>query len=187
MPEAWVDPTPLINAIEAKLDDPTHGLANIKAEIEDLEDKLDVLPNIEHETEWATVANCNSVTSDAATNLTVGPITPTFPTGSTRVRAILVGTIHILNLAANTHHIAFRVEGNKDGGAYSVLLNLIATAQLGLVNVDGASEGWCGAIDVTALVDASGSVYNFRFVVDSDNAGAVRYITCFTLVLVYHM
>lgn len=149
--------------------------------------QTDKIPNVEHETEWATVANCDSVASGAVTNLTVGTITPTFPVGSTRVRAILVASIHILNVAANTHHIAFRVEGNKDGGAYSVLLNLIATAQLGLVNVDGATDAWCGAIDVTTLVDASGSVYNFRFVVDSDNAGAVRYITCFTLVLVYHV
>jgi hypothetical protein len=147
--------------------------------------KLDVLPNIQLETEWATVANCDSVASDAVTNLTVGSVTPTFPTGSTRVRAILVASIHVLNMAANTHHIAFRVEGNKNGGGYPVLLNLMATAQLGLVNLDGATEVWCGAIDVTALVNASGSVYNFRFVVDSDNAGAVRYITCFTLVLVY--
>lgn len=176
-----------VAAIEAKLDDATTGLAALKTLIDALEAKLDVLPDIEYETEWAAVANCDSVASDEVTNLTVGTVTPTFPTGSTRVRAILVASIHILNVAANVHHIAFRVEGNKDAGVYSTLLDLIATAQLGLVNVDGASEGWCGAVDVTALVDASGSVYNFRFVVDSDNAGAVRYITYFTLVLVYHM
>jgi len=150
-------------------------------------DSLPTIKNMELETEWAINANCDSVASDAVTNLTVGSVTPTFPVGSTRVRAILVASIHILNVAANTHHIAFRVEGNKDGGAYQVLLNLMATAQLGLVNLDGATNGWAGAIDVTALVDASGSTYNFRFVVDSDNAGAVRYITCFTLVLIYTM
>jgi len=149
--------------------------------------QTDKIPNVEHETEWATVAVCNSVASISQTNLTVGTVIPTFPTGATRVRAILVASIHVLNLAANTHHIDFKVQGNKDGGAYSDLLDLSASDQLGLVNLDGASEGWCGAIDVTTLVNASGSTYNFRFVVRSDNAGSVRYLTCFSLVLVYHM
>lgn len=166
MPEAEVDPIPKIDALEVK---------------------LDVLPNIEHETEWATIAKCDEVESDAETNLTADPIVVTFPVGSTRVRAILVASIHILNLAANTHHIAFKVQGDRDGGGYVDQLDLSASAQLGLVNLDGATDAWCGAIDVTTLVNTSGSTYSFRFVVDSDNAGMVRYITCFTLVLVYTM
>ena len=143
--------------------------------------------NVEHETEWAADAHCDSVAAAAATNLTVGTVIPAFPTGSTRVRAILVANLHVVNLAANTHHIAFLVQGNKDGAAYQNLLDLTATAQLGIVNVDGATDAWCAAIDVTALVDASLSTYLFRFVVTSDNAGNVRYITSFSLVLVYHM
>jgi len=148
---------------------------------------LVILGNTEHETEWAADCHCDQVAAAIATNLTVGAITPIFPVGSTPVRAILVASIHMLNLAANTHHVAFEVEGNIDGGAYQSLLDLTATAQLGLVNLDGTTDAWCGAIDVTALVNTSGSVYNFRFVVTSDNAGAVRYISCFTLVLIYTM
>lgn len=146
--------------------------------------KLEVF---EHEIEWAADCHCDEVASLAETNLTDGEITPIFPVGSTRVRAILVASIHILNLAANTHHIAFKVQGNRDGGAYEDVLDLSASAQLGLVAVDAATDGWSGAIDVTDLVTTSGVAYNFRFVVDSDNAGQVRYITCFTLVIVYHM
>ncbi len=138
------------------------------------------------ESEWSADCNCDEVSSTDETNLTVGAITPTFPTG-TYARAILVASIHILNLTAATHHIAFKVQGNKDGGVYSDLLDLSASAQLGLVAVDASSDAWCGGIDVTSLVDASGSTYNFRFVVTSDNAGMVRYITCFTLVLIYTM
>ena len=138
------------------------------------------------ELEWCDACHCDEVASLDETNLTVASITPTFPTG-TYLRAILVPNIHLLNLAANTHHIGFKIQGNKDGGAYQDLLDLTASAQLGLVAADGCTDGWCGPVDVTSLVSASGSTYNFRFVVDSDNVGAVRYITCFTLVLTFTM
>lgn len=149
--------------------------------------ETDQLPNTEHETEWATTAVVQQVVNAAAVNLTAGSITPTFPAGSTRVRAILIASIHAANQAVNTHHINIKVQGQKDVGGYGDLLDLTAQDTLGLVNLDAAGDGWCGAIDVTALVDASGSAYDFRFVVDSDNAGAVNYTTCFTLVLVYTM
>lgn len=45
----------------------------------------------------------------------------------------------------------------------------------------------CGAIDATTMVDTSAIAYDFRFVVDSDNAGSVNYTTSFALVLVYHI
>jgi len=147
---------------------------------------LDSIPNVEHETEWSTNPVCENLATINQTNLTAGSITATFPTGATRVRAILVASIHVANQAANTHHIDFKVQGQKDAGGYVDLLDLTAVDVLGLPNLDGSTDGWCGAIDVTTLVDGSGS-YDFRFVVRSDNAGSVNYTTCFTLVLVYHM
>lgn len=143
--------------------------------------------NVEHETEWATTPVVQNVASALATNLTAGSITPTFPTGATLVRAILIASIHVANQAANTHHISLIVQGQVAGGGYAVLLNLSAVTTLGLVNLDGAGDSWCGAIDVTATVATSGLAYDFRFQVDSDNAGSVNYTTGFTLVLVYHM
>jgi len=145
------------------------------------------LPNFQHEVEWASTPVSQQVASAALTDLTAGSITPTFPTGATRVRAILVASIHAANQAANTHHIGFTVQGQKDAGGYVTQVDLTAVAPLGLVNLDGAGDGWSGAIDVTTLVDASGSVYTFRFQVDSDNAGAVNYTTNFVLVLVYRI
>ena len=149
--------------------------------------RLPIYIHPELETEWSSVAIAENVASAVQTNLTAQVITTTFPTGATRVRVILIASIHVANQAANTHHIDFKVQGNKDGGAYSNLLDLTAIDSLGLVNLDGATDGWCGSIDVTTLVDASGSTYRFRFVVDSDNAGSVNYTTGFTLVLVYTM
>ena len=141
--------------------------------------------NTQHETEWAVGSAIQQVASALQTNLTACSVTPTFPTGSTRVRAILVASIHAANQAGNTHHIDFKVEGQRNGLGYVAQLDLTAQDSLGLVNLDGASDGWSGAIDVTALVTTSAVQYDFRFVVDSDNAGAVNYTQNFALVLVY--
>lgn len=143
--------------------------------------------NFQHEIEWASTPAIQQVASAAATNLTAGSITPTFPTNSTRVRCILIASIKVVNTAANTHSINFKIQGQKAAGGYSDQLDLTAQAGLGLVNVAGAGDSWAGAIDVTTLVDASAAAYDFRFVVDSDNAGAVNYITAFTLVEIYRI
>ncbi|MBA7705512.1 hypothetical protein ES703_114343 [subsurface metagenome] len=91
------------------------------------------------------------------------------------------------NKTAAAHHIKFKIEGKKAAGAYGDLLDLTAQEGLSMVDVDGATDGWSGAIDVTALVDTSGVAYDFRFEVDSDNAGNVIYICSFVLALVYTM
>ena len=148
---------------------------------------LDKLPNFQHEVEWSSTPTIQQVASAAAANLTAGPITPTFPTGATRVRAILVANIKVANMAANLHHISLKVQGQKAAGGYLDQIDLTAQTTLGMTNVNGASDGWCGSVDVTALVDTSAVQYDFRFVVDSDNAGAVDYTTSFVLVLVYRI
>ncbi len=153
----------------------------------DIRTETDQLPNVEHETEWCTTAVVQQVANAAAVALTAGQIIPTFPTGSTRVRAILIASIHAANQAANTHHVDLKVQGQIDGGGYGDLLDLTAAQSLGMVNLDGAADGLAVAVDVTALVATSGATYDFRFQVDSDDAGAVNYTTSFVLVLVYTM
>lgn len=145
------------------------------------------IANFEHEVEWTSTPVVEQVASVAATDLTAGSITPTFPTGATRVRVILVANIHAANFSAATHHIALTVQGKKNAGAYGNLIVLTAQTPIGLVNLDGAGDGWAGTVDVTALVDASDSTYQFKFIVDSDNAGAVNYTSSFVLVLVYRI
>jgi hypothetical protein len=149
--------------------------------------QTDKIQNFQHEIEWASTPVSQQVASAAATNLTAGSITPTFPTSATRVRAILFASIHAANQAANTHHISLKVQGQKAGGGYTDKIDLTAQPTLALVNVDGAADSWCGAVDVTTLLDTSAVQYDFRFVVDSDNAGAVNYTTDFVLALVYRI
>lgn len=143
------------------------------------------IAKFEHEVEWSSTPVTEQVADANPTNLTAGSITPTFPSDATRVRALLVASIHAANQGANTHHIGIKVQGQKAAGGYGDLLDLTATPPLALVNIDGSGDGWIGAIDVTTLVDESAAQYDFRFVVDSDNAGAVNYTTAFALVLVY--
>jgi len=161
--------------------------ANLPTDITNIKAETDQLPNVQHETEWSSAATIQALADAAATALTAGSITPTYPTGATRTRAILIATIHVANKTAAAHHIKFKVEGQKAAGGYGDLLNLTAQEGLSMVDVDGATDGWSGAIDVTTLVDASGAAYDFRFEVDSDNAGNVIYICSFVLALVYTM
>ena len=155
--------------------------------IKSLKRVLTAIAAVQHETEWASAPTIEALANAAATALTAGSITPTYPAGATRVRAILMATIHVANKTAAAHHIKFKIEGQKALGGYLPQLDLTAQEGLSMVDVDGATDGWSGAIDVTALVDTSGAVYDFRFEVDSDNAGNVIYTCGFVLALVYTM
>ncbi len=143
------------------------------------------LPNFEHEVEWSSAPAIDQVAAVAATDLTAGSIIPTFPAGSTRVRAILIATIHAANQSANTQGVKIKVQGKKNAAAYGDLIDLTAQDAMGMVNLIGAADGVCASKDVTALVDASGSTYLFKFIVTASNAGAVNYTSSFVLVLVY--
>ncbi len=143
------------------------------------------LPKYQHEVEWSSVPAIDQVASVDATSLTTGSITPTFPTDSTRIRAILIANIHAANQSANTQGVKFKVQGKKDAGAYADQIDLTAQNALGMVNLIGAGDGVCVSKDVTALVDASDSTYLFKFIVTASNAGAVNYTSSFVLIIVY--
>jgi hypothetical protein len=159
----------------------------IQSDASAIKNQTDKLPNLQEEVEWTTTPVSQQVASSDATNLTAGSITPTFPTGATVVRALLFANVHAANQSANAHHVSLKVQGQKAGGGYGDLLDLTAQPTLGLVDVDGAGDAWGGAVDVTALVDTSAVQYDFRFVVDSDDAHAINYTTGFVLAVIYHL
>jgi len=141
----------------------------------------------ERETEWQTDPVVENVASAVATALTAGSITPTYPTGSVERRAILLPMIKASNQASNTHHIGLKIQYRTGGaGPYSDLKDYTANPPLTLATVDGATDSWAQPIDVTAIV-STGVQVEFRFEVDSDNAGSVNYTTSFLLALVYRM
>ena len=147
--------------------------------------QTDKVPNLRFEDKLPTTPVAQNVASASATNLTAGSVTPTFPTGATRQRAMLLCFLHVSNQAANTHNIGLKVQGQKPTGGYVDQLDLTAVAPISLVNVAGATATFAVTIDVTTLVDTSTLQYDFRFVVDSDNAGSVNYTSNFVLVLTY--
>lgn len=145
------------------------------------------LTDHEFEVEWATDPAVDNVASDSPTALTAGTVTPNFPSGATKVRAILLPIIKVCSLAANVHHIGFKIQYEKGViGTWTDLKDFTANPPLALGPVDGAVDSWSHPIDVTEIVE-DGAEIQFRFVVDSDNAGSVNYTTSFVLVLVYRM
>jgi len=145
------------------------------------------LSTAQFETEWNVDPIVQNVASAAATALTAGSITPNYPSGAVEVRAILLPIIKAANQAANTHHIGFKIQYRTGGaGPYSDLKDYTANPPLTLAAADGSVDSWAHPIDVTAIV-SSGVQIEFRFEVDSDNAGSVNYTTSFLLTLVYRM
>ena len=141
----------------------------------------------QHEIEWSTTPAIQQVASAASTNLTAGSVTPTFPSGCIIVRALLVGSIHASNQSANDHNVIFKIEGQRAAGGYSTLLDLTAQAGLSVGASSGAVDGWAGSVDITSLVTTSAVQYDFRFVIDSDDANNINYTTGFTMALVYRI
>lgn len=143
--------------------------------------------NRENEIEWSTDPNVNSVSSAVEANLTEGDMgTITYPTGATEVRVLLLPIIKAANQTVNTHHIGIKVQYSEDDGAWTDIIDLTTDPPMGLVALDGAGDAWVHPLDVSDIVE-SGSKYEFRFVVDSDDANEVHYTTSFVLVLVYKM
>ena len=167
-------------ATEAKQDIIDTVVDGIKAE-------TDQLPNWRFEDKLPTTPTVDAIASASEESLTAGSVTPTFPTGATRQRAFVIATLHVANKSAATHKIGLTLQKQKDAEGYGDVVDLTANPPISLVNVDGATATFAIVCDVTALVDASGSTYYFKWLVDSDNAGAVNYCSNFVLVIIYSM
>lgn len=143
----------------------------------------------EHETEWSSDPNVDDRTHVALTEypLTEGDLgIVTYPSNANEVRSILLPVIKAVNQACTTHHIGIKVQYNEDDGAWTDIIDLTANPPMGLPSLDGVVDSIAQPLDISAIVK-SGKKYEFRFVVESDNAGGVYYTTSFVLVLVYKM
>lgn len=145
------------------------------------------LTESEHETEWSTNPNVDSVSSAAEANLTEGDMgTITYPPSATEVRVMLLPIIKAINQSGATHHIGITIQYSEDDEAWADIIDLTTDPPMGLVVLDGAGDSWAMPLDVSDIVE-SGKKYEFRFQVDSDDAGEVHYTTSFVLVLIYKM
>jgi len=130
MPEAWVDPIPKIDAIEAKLDNPVGGLADIKTEVTAVETKLDTLPRIVSSMDfWSDMIEELQLTSALQANLPLAGanvVIAGLPLGITLVRVVVMfmcRAIENTNAAANKLQGAQNIEVNFAGGAFVDAIN----------------------------------------------------------------
>ena len=146
------------------------------------------LENKELETEWSTDPVVENVASTSETALTIHTILGTafvYPTGATEKRVILLPLIKAGAQASATHHIGIKIRYEVNDGGWADLKDFTSNPPLVLAS-DGSGDVWGFPIDITALV-SSGDKLEFRFAVDSDNAGSVNYTTSFLVALVYKM
>jgi len=163
-------------------------LAEIEAgDMVAIKTETDQLPNWRFEDKLATTPTVDAEASASEVNLTAGSVTPTFPTGATRQRALLVATLHAANKSAAIHKIGLTLQIQKNGGGYGDVVDLTANPPISLVNVDGAVASFIIVCDVTTTVDTSAVQYDFRWQADSDDAGAINYTSNFMLVMIYSM
>jgi hypothetical protein len=161
--------------------------ANVPADLDAVKAETDQLPNWRIPDVYATAPVVDNVASVNATNLTAGSVTVTFLTGATRQKAILSCYLHAAAQAAGGHKVGITVQAQKAGGGYNAIATLTANPPLTIPDLDEAMAPFALEIDVTATVDTSAVQYDFRFVVDSDNAGSVNYTSNFGILMLYSM
>ncbi len=125
-----------------------------------------------------------SVSSAAEQDLaTSGEVAITFPTGATKLRAIVVASLKVNNQTAAEHNIGVTLQNDINNAGWADLVDLTANMPLTLPDVDATAD----AITLVTEVDAfnTGDTVEFRFQVDSDNAGEVHYTCTFVVSVEY--
>ena len=147
--------------------------------------QTDKIPNVEHTTPYVMSIATQSIAAVGPTNMTAISITPTFPTGATKVRAYVVASLHISNQSANAQDVTPSLQAQVNAGGYNnvwvpgaIVASVPATQSTSAMIIAEA--------DITAYV-VSGQQTDIRFVITQTSANAVRYLAQATIFLVYHM
>jgi len=129
------------------------------------------------------VTTNESVSSAAEEDLTApAVVTPTFPTGATRLNSYVVAILKVNNQSAAEHNIGVTLQKNVAAAGWADVRDFTASPPLTLPEVDatGDSVTFIEPVSVT-----TGQTVQFRFQVDSDNAGEVHYTQVFFFVVEY--
>ena len=164
MPEASVDPIPNIDAIEAKLDDPVTGIAQLETEIAAVEAKLDTLPRIVSSMDfWGVTIEELQLTSALQANLALAGadvVIADVPVGATITRVVVMfmcRAIENTNVAANKLQGAQNIEVNFDGGAFVDAIPLADDLFAVALSTREMGTAIVGSIDVKATVTGNGT------------------------------
>ncbi len=167
-------------ALEASVQTVDGVVDAIKAE-------TDQLSNWRFHDHFASTPTVDNVASANETALTAGTFTITYPTGATKVKAIVYAYLHAAAQAAGGHKIGLTLQYSRDGGAYADVVDLTATTPLAIPDLDEAMATFAIEVDVSTVVTTSAVVYGWKWLVDSDNAGSVNYTSNFGILMIYSM
>lgn len=132
---------------------------------------------------YAFVSTSESVANAAEVSLAApAVVTVTFPAGATLLEAKVVAAIKANNQTAAEHNIGVTLQKNVAGGGWVDIRDFTANPPLTLPDVDATADA---LTLVEALAIATGQTVQFRWQVDSDNAGEVHYTQTFVLSVEY--
>lgn len=132
---------------------------------------------------YAFASTSESVANAAEVSLAApAVVTVTFPAGATLLEAKVVAAIKANNQTAAEHNIGVTLQKNVAGGGWLDIRDFTANPPLTLPDVDATADG---LTLVEALAITTGQTVQFRWQVDSDNAGEVHYTQTFVLSVEY--
>jgi len=112
-------------------------------------------------------------------------ITPSMPSGATRIRVELIAIITILNNSATAHKIDIDVKGRKGAGAFQTFFS--QDSVVGFGNTDGATVEKVITQDVTSLVDTidGATTYGWKLTVKSSAVGSLKVTTMYAMIVTW--
>ena len=172
-----------ITAIIALLEDGTFGLSAIENLVDGVENNLNQAKLRAFRRTYAFVSTSESVANAAEVSLAApAVVTVDFPTGATLLEAKVVASIKANNQTASEHNIGLTLQKNIAGGGWVDIRDFTANPPLTLPDVDATADA---LTLVEALAITTGQTVQFRWQVDSDDAGEVHYTQTFVLSVEY--
>ncbi len=176
----------LIDEVETLLKDGTYGLSALEVKIDLLqadltEGKLRAFKKI-----YTYAGTVESVANAAEVSLAApATVSPAFPAGATLTRAVVVASIHAANIAENAHLIGLTLQRNIAAGGWVDVTGFAFPGDpqpMSLPAVIGATDAYTAVGEITFT---TGQSIQFRWQVDSTNAGEVHYSQGFVLSVEY--
>lgn len=185
---AWGDITGIINDIGVF---PTANYATLAAYVENIRTRLTTLQTDLTEGKLRSFrrtyafASTNEQVANAAEVSLAAPavVTVTFPAGATLLEAKVAAVLKANNQTAAKHNIGITLQKNVAAGGWVDIRDFTANPPLTLPEVDATGDSITLVEVLTPLT--TGQSVQFRFQVDSDNAGAVNYTQTFVLIVEY--
>ena len=166
-----------LSAIESKLDADLPAIATIAADV--AEGKLRAFKRT-----YGYDTTNETKSQDTEADLTTsGEVQINFPTGATKLRALVVASIKANNQTAAEHNIIVTLQNDIDNAGWADIVGPLANEALTLPEVDATADALTLVTEVDAFVTTD--LVEFRFQVNSDNAAEVHYTCTFVLSVEY--